>query len=331
MSIIYCERGVLAQRGIRALTHPVSDNSALIATAANEITLGLGSPSIAGEVELDLVISQISPLDRQVVAGFFPPAKPWPLIPGTAAVAKDAQGNYYFAFAESVGGGLTRDGVHASRFSLPQSVLHPIPTGSDYVAIAAAVTSLATARSILQDIAKVKSGDTLLILGGTGSVGQASIAVGRTLGLKMVVASRDGTDIDGVAGVRNDAIAEGARAILGRGADVIIDPVGGEITGNAMSAGAPDCRHVLLGFSSGAMMPLIAPKFLGGEHQLIGFNLLRRSHEGLAEHVRAAVEDVITGGFRPDIDSIHLLADGVAAYAHASKVRGRVLLQGRSS
>jgi len=318
----------LPRGGARALTPPVSDNSALIATAANELTLGLGSPAIPGEVELELVISQISPLDRQVVAGFFPPAKPWPLIPGTAAVAKDADGNHYFAFAESVGGGLTRDGIHAQRFSLPQSALHPIPTGCDYVAIASAVTSLATARSILQDIAKVKSGDTLLILGGTGSVGQASIAVGRALGLTMAVASRDGADIDGVRGVRNDAIAEGARAILGRGADVIIDPVGGEITGNAMSAGAPDCKHILLGFSSGAMMPILAPKFLGGEHQLIGFNLLRRSHEGLAEHVRAAVQDVIAGGFAPEIDSIHPLADGVAAYAHAAKVRGRVLLQG---
>jgi NADPH2:quinone reductase len=131
-----------------------------------------------------------------------------------------------------------------------------------------------------------------------------------------------------VRGVRNDALAEGARAILGRGADVIIDPVGGEITGNAMSAGAPDCKHILLGFSSGAMMPILAPKFLGGEHQLIGFNLLRRSHEGLAEHVRAAVQDVISGGFAPEIDSIHPLAAGVAAYAHAAQVRGRVLLQG---
>jgi NADPH2:quinone reductase len=332
--------GSLAQRGVDGFTFLMSDNSAkpgssssaLIAHGANELALEptpvLGAAIDPDDVALTLVLAQISPLDRQVVAGQFPPAKPWPLIPGTSAVARDDEGNFYFAFAESAGGGTFRDGSHADRFVLPRSVLYSIPTGSDYAAIAASVTSLATAHSILKDIAQARAGQTLLILGANGSVGRASIAVGRALGLTMAAASRDGLDIDGVAGVRNDFLAEDAKRALGRGADIIIDPIAGSVTGAAISAAGPDCHHILIGFSAGALMPIIAPRFLGGEHRLIGFNLLRRPEGVLAEHVRSAIAEILQGEYAPDIDSIVPLNDGVAGYVRAGEVRGRVLLKG---
>jgi NADPH:quinone reductase-like Zn-dependent oxidoreductase len=311
-------------------TYPMSDISqplALRALAPGQIECIPSVQDRPESVELELVVAAISPLDRQVADGRFPPAKPFPLTLGTSAVARDRAGVEYFAFAESVGGGLVRDGIHAANFSLPESALVPLPADVDREQAAAALTSLATARSILLDIAKIESGARLLVLGGNGSVGRASLAIGKLLGLTMAVATRDGLDIDGVAGVKNSEIATSAKEILGGMADVIIDPVGGEVTGQALMAGGADCKHVLLGFSAGPMLSLLAPRFLGFEHQLIGFNLLRRSHERVHQHVVDSVEDLRSGRFTAEIDSRFSLVDGASAYATAAKVRGRVLIK----
>jgi NADPH2:quinone reductase len=186
---------------------------------------------------------------------------------------------------------------------------------------------LRSSLSIYSDIAIAQPGQKTLILGANGSIGRAAIFVGKKFGLDMIAASRTGLNIDGVAGVRNSEIQEKARGIWGAGSEIIIDPVGGEITDLAIAAANPDCKHVLLGFSAGAMMPLVAPRFLLGEHQITGFNLLRRSADQLTKHIHDAVQDVVNG-FTCEIDSIYPLRNAQEAYARASLVRGRVLLSG---
>jgi NADPH2:quinone reductase len=301
---------------------------AVVAVGPGELRMNTELPTpTPGEIELSLVSTQISPLDQQIVLGQFPLTKTWPVIPGTTAVGHDTNGLHFLAFAEIVGGGFKRDGVHASRFSLPHRVLFPLPEGCDYQQAAAAILSLATVRSIYSDIAIAQPGQKTLILGANGSIGRAAIFVGKKFGLDMIAASRTGLNIDGVAGVRNSEIQEKARGIWGAGSEIIIDPVGGEITDLAIAAANPDCKHVLLGFSAGAMMPLVAPRFLLGEHQITGFNLLRRSADQLTKHIHDAVQDVVNG-FTCEIDSIYPLRNAQEAYARASLVRGRVLLSG---
>lgn len=298
---------------------------ALMALAANEVKLEEVEISHSDDRRLQFKAAQISPLDRQIAAGFFPLSKPWPISLGTSGVGCDDEGRNYFIFAEGVGGGFASGGTHASEYTFPESVLYPLPDDSKNSEIAASIISLATAHSALKDIARAKSGDRVLIMGGNGSVGQSCITVGLQLGLEMLIASREGASYSGFPGIRYEEIEKDGVKKLGGRAKVIIDPVGGDLSGVAMSIAGPDCIQVLPGFSAGALMPLVAPRFLGGEHRIIGFNLLRRSSEVIKERIEESIADVYAGRFTPAMHKLPFL-EGVAGYRLDSDFKDRVVL-----
>ena len=298
---------------------------ALIATSANVIKFEDVNSSLDEGRKLRFCASQISPLDQQIAAGFFPLSKQWPISLGTSGVGIDHLGKHYFVFAEGVGGGFSRGGTHSSEFVFPEEVLYPLPDGTKNSEIAASIISLATAHSMLKDIAKAQKGDRVLVLGGNGSVGQSCITVGEQLGLNMLIASREGNSYSDYPGVSYDKLlSEGTKKLGGR-AQIIIDPVGGELSGIAMGLADVDCRNILPGFSAGAMMPLSAPRFLGGEHQLVGFNLLRRPFEILKSRIEESIKDIYSERFKPVIREIPF-EQGVEAYALALASKSRIVL-----
>jgi len=298
---------------------------ALMAYEANVINLEEVELPKSRDRKLQFSTAQISPLDQQIAAGFFPLSKPWPISLGTSGVGCDDAGRNYFVFAEGVGGGFASGGTHASEYSFPENILYPLPDASKNSEIAASIISLATAHSAFKDIAQANAGDRVLVLGGNGSVGQSCITVGLQLGLKMLIASREGTSYAGLPGIRYEELeSEGVKKLGGR-AKIIIDPVGGELSGIAMSIAGPDCIQILPGFSAGAFMPLLAPRFLGGEHRIIGFNLLRRPAEVIKQRIEESIADVYAGRFVPAIKEMPF-SNGVEGYRLASTSKDRVVL-----
>lgn len=298
---------------------------ALMASEANIVHFEEVELSESGDRKLQFAAAQISPLDQQIAAGFFPLSKPWPISLGTSGVGHDQNGKSFFVFAEGVGGGFSSGGTHAWEYSFPEHVLFPLPDATQDSAIAASIISLATAHSAFKDIAKAKAEDRVLILGGNGSVGQSCITVGLQLGLQMLIASREGASYAGLPGIRYEEIEGEGRKKLGGSATIIIDPVGGDLTGKAMSIAGPDCVHVLPGFSAGAFMPLLAPRFLGGEHRIVGFNLLRRTPEIIKQRIEDSIADVYAGRFRPTFREMPF-AQGVEGYRVAAGSKDRVVL-----
>lgn len=162
---------------------------------------------------------------------------------------------------------VTLYGGLAERVAVPVAQAFKMPGGSFETAAALLIT-YATAIHALVDRGQAKAGETLLVLGAAGGIGIAAIQIGKALGLRVVAAvSSDekaaaaraaGADevlIYGRAPFDRDqsrALAGSFKAAVGaNGADIVLDPVGGDYADPAFRALAWQGRYLVLGFTAG--------------------------------------------------------------------------------
>ncbi|MCH2170929.1 NADPH:quinone oxidoreductase family protein [Myxococcota bacterium] len=127
--------------------------------------------------------------------------------------------------------------------------------------------------------AALAAGESLLVLGAAGGSGSAAVALGRSLGAR-VIATAGGGDkaefcrslgADHVIDYREDEIAEGVREFTGgRGVDVVFDPVGGAAFTAATRCIAPEGRLLVIGFASGSWGRVEAPHLVNYNYSLMG-------------------------------------------------------------
>ncbi|MGW4124823.1 NADPH:quinone oxidoreductase family protein [Nocardia sp. NPDC004711] len=118
-----------------------------------------------------------------------------------------------------------------------------------------------TAYGALVHRGKVQAGETLLVLGGTGSSGATAIQVGKALGAHTIAVASGpaGTRFcrelgaDAVIDRKQVPIDEGVKAVLGETTvDAIFDPVGGAASETAVKLLAPHGRMMVVGYASGS-------------------------------------------------------------------------------
>jgi NADPH2:quinone reductase len=164
---------------------------------------------------------------------------------------------------------------------MPAATLARVPAGVGFAAAAAFGVAYATAWGALVSAAALRPGETLLVLGAAGGVGLAAVELGRALGARVVAAASSeekralcrakgaSAAIDGApAGLR-----ERVRAAAPRGADVVLDPVGGAASEPALRALAPGGRHVVAGFAAGEIPRLASNWLLLRNARLVGFEI----------------------------------------------------------
>ncbi len=145
------------------------------------------------------------------------------------------------------------------------SDVRPVPDGVDAATAAATPTVFLTAWFGLLDDGKLKSGDWLLVQAGSSGVGTAAIQIGKHLGAKVITTTggeekcrrlRDlGADIV-IDYTKDDFVAEAMRATGNRGADVILEMIGGQVYEKSLTALAPGGRLFSIG---GAFGPIPDP------------------------------------------------------------------------
>jgi NADPH:quinone reductase len=165
-------------------------------------------------------------------------------------------------------------GGYAEFVAVPESQCIPLPKSLPFVEAAAMSLVYDTAWFALRDRARLHPGETVLVLGATGGVGLAAIQLAKAFGAKVLagVASAAKADIVRAAGA--DAIVDLARADLHdslrdqvfaltnkHGADVILDPLGGDIFDAALRALAWRGRLVVIGFAAGRI-PTVKANYL---------------------------------------------------------------------
>ncbi len=236
--------------------------------------------------------------------------------------------------------GLAFHGSHAEL-----RVAHPLTTWKipDTLAteLAACVpVAYGTAHDALFEFGRLVEGETALIHAGAGGVGLAAIQMAQRAGARVLAtASSDerlerlrafGLD-DGINYREKDFVTEVRALTNNRGADVILDSVGGENLQKSLGALAYRGRCVTFGNAGRGEVTKLDTSGLGTSNQsLIGYFLGPELFVGPRAHSMIAqlIDDVASGALRVEIDRRFALADAEEAHAYieSRQAFGRVVL-----
>ena len=161
-------------------------------------------------------------------------------------------------------------GCYAEEIQVAAATLRPIPSGIGYAEAASFTVAYLTAYVALVRRARLEPGEWLLVHGAAGGVGLAAVDLGRHIGAKVVATASSEAKRAFLKNYGADHVlpSTGFREEVkvltgGEGANVIYDPVGGDVFDESTRCIAFDGRITIIGFTSGRIpqigvnMPLI--------------------------------------------------------------------------
>ena len=230
-------------------------------------------------------------------------------------------------------------GAFAEETVTSPSSLTRTPDGVDDAHAAAFGVAHRTAYHVLRSTADVLPGDEVIVLGAGGGVGLAAVQLAVALGAtvtavassseKLAVAKRQGATrlVDHRAGPLRDAL----KVALPGGADVVVDPVGGDLSEPALRALRYGGRFVSVGYASGVIPKIpLNLVLLKGVH-VLGFQMI----DFIAHHADERLRNdadlmalLAAGRATPHIGATFALDDVAAALRHVAdgKAVGKVVL-----
>lgn len=184
-----------------------------------------------------------------------------PFIPGNeiCGVVESAGSNVSIPTGTKVIG-LPPIGGFAEYVSINKNLIIPVNSDFDILSGASLPINYGTSYYALKRRAKAVSGETVLILGASGGIGTASIQLSKIMGLNTIcaVGSEEkeayvrNLGADEVIRYDKEDLKESAKSLTnGNGVDIVIDPVGGDATEQALRATAFNGRLLVIGFANG--------------------------------------------------------------------------------
>jgi NADPH:quinone reductase len=295
-----------------------------------------------GEVLVRVKASAVNPLDSIVRMGEFPIAKRPPLILGEEAAGIVELNRYGFNTGERVivyGGGLGvfRDGTWGELVAVPAASLRRLPEGMSFEDGAALSNVGVTAYGALRT-AKLGARDVLVVLGATGGVGSAGVQIGKAMGARVIAVvsnaakapKLDAFGIDHVVALSDGPLAEQVQTLTERkGADVALDTVGGQLTGQALSSLGSFGRLVHLGYSAGTTLTIDSLDLISKPCTILGFNILLVPPAQAAADLDEVMALAAQGTYRSMVDRTFHMAEVVEAtrYLDERRAAGKVVLR----
>lgn len=233
-----------------------------------------------GLVVVDIAAAGVNFVDALFVAGTYQIKFPPPFTPGSecaGVVTAVGEGVEGFSVGDRViaSGGL---GGYGSQIAVPAAAITKVPDGLSLPVAAALVQSYCTAWFTMTRRMAVQPGEKVLVLGASGGVGLAAIDVARSLGATVIAAaSSDERIADALAAGASQGIDYGtedlktrARELSAGGVDVVIDPVGGDFTEQALRAMRFGGRLAIIGFASGPIPRIPTNQVLLNNRSVVG-------------------------------------------------------------
>ena len=235
---------------------------------------GIELPAPAkGEVRLRLKASSVNFPDILMIQNKYQFKPPLPFAPGmegAGIVTALGEGVTSLAIGDEVTAAF-RYGGFAEEINVAAETCRPIPKGLDFAEASAYLAAYLTAYVALVHRGALKRGETLLVHGASGGVGLAAVELGKYLGAKVIATSASDEKLKIVKARGADHIINVTRGFReevkaltgGEGADVIYDPVGGDVFDESVRCIAWNGRLLVIGFTSGRIptlpvnMPLI--------------------------------------------------------------------------
>ncbi|QAY64116.1 NAD(P)H-quinone oxidoreductase [Xylanimonas allomyrinae] len=298
----------------------------------------------SGDVVIAVASAGVNRADLLQRAGKYPPPPGAPDRPGleiAGIVATTGDGVSWPRVGDPVvalleGGGYAELAVARAAQTLPA------PVGVDLVDAGGLPEAVCTAWTNLVDTARLKPGEWVLVQGGSGGVGTIAVQLAKALGAHVVATAGGperaarvralGADVV-VDHRREDFVAAVRAATSGRGADVVLDVLGGRALPDNVRALAPEGRLVVIGLQQGRRGELDLNALLTKRATVTGTTLRSRTAAQKAAIV-AAVRDhvwpmVADGRVRPVIHARLPLADADTALAllESGEAFGKVLLK----
>jgi NADPH2:quinone reductase len=291
-----------------------------------------------GEVTIDVAYAGINFLDVMARRGDAGYVDAWPYAPGlelSGAVREIGLDVTGLAVGQRVAA-FTAGGGLGDVVLVRAELVVPVPDQVPSPVAAAAPLMLTTALLLLQDAARFRPGETVLVHSASGGVGGAVAQLVPVLGGglrigtvgrpdKVNSALKSGYD---VAAARSEDLAEAIRAATGSaGVDIVLDPVGTTMLQTDLAVTAPGGRIVLFGNAGGGEQAPLPPagRLIGGNLAISGFSISRlwataphRASAGLGR-----VLDLVAGGrMETAITEIDSLADVPAVHQLLAEGRG---------
>ena len=237
-----------------------------------------GAPG-EGQVRVELHARGVSFVDVLMVAGEYHVKPALPFVPGGEAAGVVTEvGAGVEAFSE--GDRVLTSGGCVEEVVVDTRRVTPIPENVSFEEAAAFRSNYTTALYGMQR-GRLEAGEVLLVHGAAGGVGLAAVDVGKLMGARVIgTASTDeklkvvkATGADHVINY-SDGFREQVKELTGgRGADVIYDPVGGDVFDESMRCIAPYGRILIVGFTSGRASLAKTNHLLVKDASVIGFTI----------------------------------------------------------
>ncbi len=301
-------------------------------------------PSVGpGDVLLDIVATAVNRADLLQREGRYPPP------PGAPGYLGLECSGVVRAVGDQVSGwrvgdeacALLAGGGYAEQVAVPSGQLLPVPHGVDVVTAAGLPEVACTVWSNLVMTADLREGETLLVHGGSSGIGTMAVQVARALGAHVAVTASTREKLDACADLgaevlidytEDDFVDAVREATKGRGADVVLDVVGGPYLSRNMSALATGGRLVVIGLQGGRRGDLDLGMLLAKRARVVGTTLRARPPADKAAIVAAVRSElwpmVEDGRVRPVVHATLPISDVAEAHriVESSAHIGKVLL-----
>lgn len=291
-----------------------------------------------GHVVIEVAAAGANFVDALIVQGGYQMKPPLPFTPGMEVAGRivdppERAGERVLAVCWF--------GGYASQVRVPEPAVVPVPDGVSDGQAATLVQSYATMLFALRQRTAVAPGEWVAVLGAGGGIGLAAIGVARALGAKVVACASSPEKLEAARAAGADAVVAyeepavdlkaAIREVTGGGADVVVDPVGGEKAEPALRALRWGGRYVVIGFASGTIPSLPANQVLLNNRTVVGVDWgswAVRNQEANAALVAELVQLVADGRLQPAEPVAYPLDDVVRCLSdlQGRRVTGKAVL-----
>ena len=285
-----------------------------------------------GHAVVEVLAAAVNPRDVKAAMGLMPQAV-WPRTPGRDFAARVVVGPAEWLGAEvwGTGGdlGITRDGSHARYLVLPLAALARKPAAVPLAAAGTVGVPFITAYEGLRR-AGLRTGQTVVVFGANGKVGQAAIQLASRAGARVIGVERGAGPYRGHASAPVQVL-DGERADLGealleatdgKGADIAYNTVGSPYFAAALQALAVGGTQILISTIE-RTVPFDILAFYRRNLQLLGVDSLKLGVVDCASILDALAPGFVDGSLRAfDVDAGTLVPLGEAAEAYRRVISG---------
>ncbi len=295
-----------------------------------------------GQVRVRVRAAALNFPDALIVQGLYQVKPAFPFSPGaelSGEISALGEGVKGYAVGDRVIAASGHGGF-AEECVVDASRLMPLLPGMSFEQGAALVLTFATSLHALKDCARLKPGETVLVLGAAGGVGLSAVEIAKAMGARVIAAASSPDKLALAKQVGADELIDYSKEDLKKrvdeltdkkGVEVVYDPVGGPYSEPALRATAWRGRFLVIGFAAGEIPKLPLNLALLKERSIIGVYWGDSTRRHPAEHL-ANLHDLAAwfaqGKIKPVISETVGLdgaADAIKRIANR-QVKGKVVI-----